>query len=198
MEDGRREMEDGRRRTGERRREGNAGVLIIITTIMKQLILIRHAKSSWDSSATNDFDRPLNERGKKDAPMMAQRLLDKKIKIHAFISSPAKRAKKTAIAFVEEFGRDKDEIIFKEELYGALVDSFYDVISEVDDKFDTIAVFSHNPGITDFANSLTSAIIDNLPTCGIFSVSVDSKHWKDIRDAEKKFIFADYPKAGQD
>lgn len=71
---------------------------------MKTVILIRHAKSSWDSGVANDFDRPLNERGKHDAPMMAKRLADKKIKIDAFISSPAKRAKKTAEEFAEAYG----------------------------------------------------------------------------------------------
>jgi len=164
----------------------------------KTLLLIRHAKSSWDSTATNDFDRPLNDRGKSDAPMMAKRLLDRDISIDAFISSPAKRAKKTAIAFAEEFKTDKNEIIFKEELYGALPDSFIEVIESVPDKFDTIAVFSHNPGITDFANSLTSAIIDNIPTCGIFAVQLKSKHWGEIRSAEKEFLFVDYPKLKAD
>jgi phosphohistidine phosphatase len=161
---------------------------------MKHLILIRHAKSSWDSSATNDFDRPLNERGKKDAPMMAKRLLDRKIKIDQFISSPAKRAKKTAIEFAEIFDIDKDDIVFNEELYGALVDSFIEVVSGVNDKHNTIAIFSHNPGITDFANSLTPTIIDNIPTCGIFAVSIKTKNWKNFVDAEKEFLFVDYPK----
>jgi len=160
----------------------------------KTLILVRHAKSSWDSSATNDFDRPLNDRGKKDAPVMAKRLKERKNTIDAFISSPAKRAKKTAIVFAEEYGIDHDKIKFREELYGALPESFYDVICEVNDKHDTIAIFSHNPGITDFANSLTTAVIDNLPTCGIFAVKINSAHWKEVREAEKEFLFADYPK----
>ncbi len=175
-----------------------AGKLKHIQTGMKHLILVRHAKSSWEGPISSDFDRPLNDRGKRDAPMMAQRLLKRKLKIDAFISSPAKRAKKTAIIFAEEFGKAKDDIIFKEDLYGALVDSFYDIISDVSDKYDTIAVFSHNPGITDFANSLTTSIIDNIPTCGMFAVSIKCESWKELRDAEKEFLFVDYPKAGVD
>jgi phosphohistidine phosphatase len=163
---------------------------------MKQLLLIRHAKSDWNNASLGDFDRPLNERGKRDAPLMAQRLLDKKIKIDAFISSPAKRAKKTASIFAKEYKRDTDKINFREELYAAPSTVFYDVITKVDDKFDSIAVFSHNPGITDFANSLTDIRIDNIPTCGIFAVKISTKHWNDFKEAEKEFWFVDYPKAG--
>lgn len=165
---------------------------------MKQLLLIRHAKSDWSTPSLGDFDRPLNERGKRDAPEMAQRLLNKKIKIDAIIASPARRAKKTASVFAKEYKMDKGEIIFKEELYGAPLNVFYDVIKNVNDKFDSIAIFSHNPGITDFANTLTDAKIDNIPTCGIFAIKIKGKHWSDFKAAEKEFWFADYPKAGQD
>ena len=78
---------------------------------MKSVIIVRHAKSSWDDFSIPDFDRPLNERGKEDGPKMAKRLLNKKISIDAFISSPAKRAIKTATLFAHEFGRKKDDII---------------------------------------------------------------------------------------
>jgi phosphohistidine phosphatase len=122
---------------------------------LKTLLLVRHAKSDWYSNASSDFDRPLNERGKRDAPAMAHRLLDKKIKIDAFIASPAKRARKTASLFAKEYKENKDKIIFKEELYAAPEEIFYEVIKKADDKFDSIAIFSHNPGITNFANSLT-------------------------------------------
>lgn len=165
---------------------------------MKHLILIRHAKSDWNAPSLNDFDRPLNERGKRDAPEMAKRLSDKKIRIDAFVSSPAKRAKKTAAIFAKEFKRDKDEIIFIEDLYAAPQAIFYEVIEKLDDDFNTVAIFSHNPGITEFANNLTEVRIDNIPTCGVFAVKFKGKHWKDFREAEKEFWFADYPKAGQD
>lgn len=165
---------------------------------VKTLILIRHAKSDWSTASLSDFDRPLNERGKKDAPEMAKRLVSKKIRIDAFVSSPARRAKKTAAIFAKEYKRTKEEIILIEELYIAAADTFYDVISKTDDKFDSIAVFSHNPGITDFANNLTNARIDNIPTCGIFVVAINAKNWTDIKEAEKTFLFFDYPKAGMD
>ena len=79
---------------------------------MKCLLLVRHAKSSWDDFSIKDFDRPLNDRGKKDAPMMAKRLIKKEINIDAFISSPAKRARKTAEAFLKEYDEKKGHVFF--------------------------------------------------------------------------------------
>ncbi len=165
---------------------------------MKIVVLVRHAKSDWADASLDDFDRPLNERGKRDAPAMAHRLLDKKVKIDAFIASPAKRARKTACIFAEAYKKNKGDIIFRDELYGAGPAVFYDVITTADKKSDTIAVFSHNPGITDFANLLTTTRIDNIPTSGIFAIKANCEKWKDFTDAKKEFWFFDYPKAGLD
>ena len=162
---------------------------------MKTLLLIRHAKSDWADPSLTDFDRPLNERGRRDAPAMAQRLLDRKLHLDAILASPAKRAAKTAKIFAELFGIKKEKILFEEDLYMAAPETFYAVIENASDKHDTIAVFSHNPGITGFANELTNARIDNIPTCGIFAVSIDSPKWAGLREAKKEFLFFDYPKA---
>lgn len=126
---------------------------------------------------------------------MAERLHERGIRIDAFISSPAKRAKKTAEQFAKKYKKDEDQILFKTELYMAGEDAFFSVIEKLDDRLDCVAVFSHNPGITDFANSLTDARVDNIPTCGIFAVSVNAKKWSKVRDAAKEFLFFDYPKA---
>ena len=162
---------------------------------MKTLLLVRHAKSSWDDPAMTDFDRPLNERGKKDAPAMADRLIARGITIGSFISSPAKRAKKTAKIFSQAFQRNEEEIILIPELYLASSSVFESVLASIESDSDTIALFSHNPGITDFANTLTAARIDDIPTCGIFAVSIDTDDWKNFRAAKKEFLFFDYPKA---
>jgi phosphohistidine phosphatase len=162
---------------------------------MKQVILIRHAKSDWGNPGLDDFDRPLNERGKKDAPLMAGRLKDRNIIIDAFIASPAKRAAKTARIFAEAFRLEKSDIIFKDELYMAGPPVFFDVIENTDNKFTTIAIFSHNNGITDFANRLAAVRIDNIPTCGIVAIKADCNSWTDFRNANKEFLFFDYPKA---
>lgn len=162
----------------------------------KTILLVRHAKSDWGDASLSDFDRPLNERGKSDAPVMAHRLLDKNIFIDAFISSPANRARRTARIFAKEYKRDKDDIIIRDELYAAPENVFYDVILTADNKFKSIAIFSHNPGLTDFANLLTDTRIDNIPTCGIFAIKADCGNWKNFKEADKKFWFFDYPKNG--
>lgn len=161
----------------------------------KTLLLVRHAKSDWGNLSLSDFDRPLNERGLRDAPRMAQHLIEKGIAIDAFIASPAKRAKKTAQIFAQAYQRDKDNIIYHTALYLAPPTVFFDVISETDNQYNSIAVFSHNNGLTDFANLLTPTRIDELPTCGVFAVSVATDNWADFLHADKHFLFCDYPKS---
>ena len=161
---------------------------------MKSLLLIRHAKSSWGDFSLPDFDRPLNERGKHDAPIMARRLHKKGVKLDLLVSSPAKRAKRTAQAFAEEFQKDKDSILFKDELYLAGPEQFYTVLSQLDDSIDHVAIFSHNPGITTFANSLQIASIDDMPTCSVFAVTITADSWSVFRKAKKEFWFFDFPK----
>ena len=118
----------------------------------KILLLVRHAKSSWDDPSLNDFERPLNERGKKDAPDMAKKLSSKKISIDAFVSSPAKRARQTCKYFTKEFDPKKKNVVLEPKLYEADEQSFYEVIEGFKNKWDSVGLFSHNPGITFFAN----------------------------------------------
>jgi len=162
---------------------------------MKHLLLIRHAKSSWEDAAIPDFDRPLNARGIKDADEMAKRLSAKIDTIDAFISSPAKRAKATAEKFAAAFGKDKSQVIFEQRLYLSPESFFDQLISEMDNGLNTVAIFSHNPGITGFANTLTPVIkTDNIPTCGIFAVTIATDNWKKFSTVNKELLFYDYPK----
>jgi phosphohistidine phosphatase len=161
---------------------------------MKTLILVRHAKSSWDEAGLSDSERPLNERGKKDAPDMARRLRKRGLSIDRFVSSPAERALRTARYFVKEFDSSKDDIQIEKMLYGALPAQFNSIVTALKDKWETAAIFSHNPGITAYANTLTTVSTDNIPTCGIFGVQADVESWKDFAKAEKRFLFYDYPK----
>jgi phosphohistidine phosphatase len=161
---------------------------------MKTLLLIRHAKSSWDTALLSDFERPLNERGKHDAPIMAKRIKDKKIEIDAFVSSPAKRAKKTAELFMHEFDLKEKKPILVPSLYEASLNNFYDTIENLKDKNNTVALFAHNPGITDFVNSLECSPVYNMPTCAVFALKIKTKHWLDFKEADKEFLFFDYPK----
>lgn len=162
---------------------------------MKQLFVIRHAKSSWDSIGQTDFDRPLNERGHRDAPVMAHRLVKAGISFDALVSSPAKRALTTAGYFAEAFDVKKKEIIIADSLYHAPSATFYEVITrDLKDKWDTVALFSHNPGITDFVNSLGIVTLDNMPTCGIIGIKAATENWKDFPQAAKEFLLFEYPK----
>lgn len=161
---------------------------------MKSLLLIRHAKSSWDNPTQNDFDRPLNARGLKDAPMMAQRLLDRKVKIDAFFSSPAVRAKQTCLLFMKTFKVEEAAVHLQSQLYLASPDVFMQSITNMPDSVSSAAIFSHNNGLTEFANTLTNTTIDDMPTCSVFGVKAEIDKWKDFEKAEKEFWFFDYPK----
>ncbi|MEP7257148.1 MAG: histidine phosphatase family protein [Flavitalea sp.] len=163
--------------------------------MMKTILLIRHAKSSWSNFSINDSERPLNERGKKNAPQMAKRLLKKKIAIDAFLSSPASRALTTAQLFAKEYGYSAKNIIVMPELYMAGHAAFITAISSAPEEAKTIAVFSHNYGITEFANSLGVARIDNMPTCSIFAFTAAIDSWQDFNNSVKTFAFFDSPKA---
>lgn len=161
---------------------------------MKSLLLIRHAKSSWDSPSLSDFDRPLNDRGLRDAPMMAQRILSKKISIDCFVSSTARRAFATAAFFARAYGQKEHEIVRIEALYHALPPTFATVVGQCNDAWQTVALFSHNPGITEYVNQLGIARVDNMPTCGIFGVQAKCDSWAAFAEAEKQFWLFDYPK----
>lgn len=162
---------------------------------MKFLLIVRHAKSSWVDTDLNDFDRPLNERGKKDAPVMAQRLVDKQTQIDCFITSTAVRARETCNYFADAFQKTGSPIILKKELYLASPEIFYKCISEIDEVFSSVAVFAHNPGITEFANSLTNTRVNDMPTCSIFAIKMQENSWENFVNAEKEFWFFDFPKS---
>jgi phosphohistidine phosphatase len=161
---------------------------------MKQLLIVRHAKSSWSDSLMGDFDRPLNDRGNRDAPEMAKRILERGIVIDAIVSSTANRAFSTAQYFAKAAGIKKTNIIPVDKLYHAPAHIYYQVIKDFNDELDTIALFAHNPGITDFVNELTETRIDDMPTCGIYAVKINIKHWCDFKTATKSFWFFDSPK----
>lgn len=126
---------------------------------------------------------------------MAQRLAVMDAVPDLIVSSPARRAKKTAQLFAEQWGKREEDIVFKSELYHAPASVFYEVIEKLDDTRSMAAIFSHNPGITAFVNELSSVRVDNMPTCGIFAIRVRVDHWKDFARAKKEFWFFDYPKS---
>jgi phosphohistidine phosphatase len=162
---------------------------------MKTLLIIRHAKSSWDNINTPDIERPLNDRGKKDAPAMARRVIKAGIRPDRLLSSPARRARHTAELFAREFHVDESDIVILNELYHAQPTSFQQIIAGLDDGDQTVALFSHNPGITVFVNTLTSVRLDNMPTCAVFAIKSEAPKWSEFFSGDLKFLFFDYPKS---
>jgi phosphohistidine phosphatase len=161
---------------------------------MKRLLIIRHAKSSWKFAGLSDRERPLNERGLKDAPFMANSLLDKNIKPNLIVSSNAIRAITTAAIFAQNMGYSKGEILIKPEIYEASVETIYQVITDLDNTANTVFIFGHNPTFTYFANDFSNEPITNIPTCGIVAVDFEVNKWEDIRDSNYKRLFFDFPK----
>lgn len=161
---------------------------------MKQLLLVRHAKSSWANIDQDDFKRPLNDRGHLDAPMMAKRILARGLSIDLIISSTALRALTTAEYFANENNILTSSIIQHDFLYHAPPERFVKAILQIPDEINTVAIFAHNPGITDFVNQLTSIKIDDMPTCAVFAISVETDNWKNWQSAKKEYLFADWPK----
>ena len=161
---------------------------------MKTIILVRHAKSSWEDFKVKDFDRPLNDRGLRDAPAMAERLKKRGVLPDLLVSSTAKRARKTARLFAEALGIEKEAVLLREELYLAEPDVFEKLISSLDDRYSTVAIYAHNPGITAFANRSRVAEVDDMPTCSVFAYAAEAADWKGVAAAPKKFLFFDQPK----
>lgn len=145
---------------------------------MKSLFLIRHAKSSWADSSLSDHDRPLNERGKHDAPRMARWMRGQGAHPDALVSSTAKRARRTARYFAKEFGVAESDIERRPAIYEAGTRALLQAIQELNDEWDTVFLFGHNPGFTDLANLFPGDYIDNVPTCGIVRLEAEVDSWK--------------------
>ena len=156
---------------------------------MKTLLLVRHAKSDWPVDV-EDFDRPLNELGMINAPKMASLLQEKSVEIDSFISSPAKRALETCRLFSEVYGKSYST---ERTLYNPRETNFENVIYGLDNSINSVAIFSHNNGISNFANSLTDEII-NLPTSGVVGYQIDCDNWQDFATSKKKFLYFYSPK----
>ena len=167
---------------------------------MKTLFIIRHAKSSWDASNVDDFDRPLNERGKRDAPRMGKRFKEKDIHPDWMVSSPAKRALSTAKRIAEALKYKKDDIKSDRRLYHADEETILTVVKELKDNRNVVMLFGHNPGLTEFVNSLMdgSQDIDNIPTCGVVAFQFSIEHWTEVDWGKGKMLFFDYPKSKED
>jgi phosphohistidine phosphatase len=162
---------------------------------VKQLTLVRHAKSDWSLPGQQDWDRPLNKRGQRDAPEMARRLRARKLKPDLVLASPAVRALTTAAIMARELKVPAAQVRQDERLYLASPADMLAVIRELGGTARHLMVFGHNPGITDFANRLSAGDqIDNLPTSGVFTATFDIDDWSALAWESGQDATFDYPK----
>ncbi len=159
---------------------------------MKELYLARHAKSSWKNLDLDDFDRPLNKRGKKAAPLMGEILYGKGVQPDLILSSSAKRAKKTAKILAKKLHCNK--LIFKTSIYTASVDELLVMLQKTPEKLKKIMLVGHNPILTDLQNRLTSHTLENIPTAGVVGIIFEVDEWKNIDCGKGAFKFFEYPK----
>jgi phosphohistidine phosphatase len=163
---------------------------------MKQLTLIRHAKSSWASGhGTRDIDRPLNHRGERDAPRMATHLRQQGFLPDLMLSSPATRAATTAEEIARGIGYDVDNILWKDQIYAAMVSELLELITTVNAEISHVAMVGHNPAFTELANLLQPHPIDNIPTCGVVMIQFDVGDWSEIPQSLGNLLCFDTPKS---
>src|SRR4030042_2183086 len=156
---------------------------------MKTIFFVRHAKSSWDDTELSDSDRPLKDRGVNDSYEMADRLVKKKINPDLIFSSFAVRAIHTATIFAGALKYPYDQICINESLYGASIKDISEMIMKLDNKFQNVMIFGHNPYTTEIVNELISDSIENVPTCGVVCIKFKIDKWKNLGDSKGKLIF---------
>ena len=161
---------------------------------MKTLYINRHAKSSWKHVNLSDFDRPLNNRGRKAAPFMAKKLKERGDEFDLIISSPANRAYSTAEYFADEFDYAHNFIEEAHSVYHADHGTLLNIIDNIPDNFNSVMLFGHNPGFTNLANVLTGETLGNIPTCGIIKINFDVASWQEVMPGTGDMEFFDYPK----
>lgn len=148
---------------------------------LKTIIFIRHAKSSWDDLSLTDKRRPLNVRGKRDAPLMAKLLQGLYPNIDGCLVSSSERTRQTIKYFKEVYNWPKKKILYFDQLYHGYPADYQNVLFECPDTWDTVIMVGHNPGITDVANDcIHDGYIDNVPTTGIFVLQTDADSWSEV------------------
>jgi phosphohistidine phosphatase len=161
---------------------------------MKQLYLIRHAKSSWADPSLDDFDRPLNGRGKRDGPVMAGRLGTLNLTPDLIVSSPARRARKTARMMAGGVGYKKSEIRYLDELYLGSLKTHLSLLESLRDQVDVLFLVGHNYSITELGEYLTDRVLENVPTTGVVAVEFDGTEPAGSWSGAGKLIFFDFPR----
>ena len=159
---------------------------------MRTLYIVRHAKSSWAEVGMDDENRPLNQRGLKDAPMMAARFAGRNEPVDTLLSSPALRAITTANAFAEALSMDAPQQI--EKLYLASSNTLLSSLNELPRKVKSAMIFGHNPGLSVLVDDLTGNGIGDMPTCAMARIDLDVDNWEEVSKDSGLLIWSDTPK----
>lgn len=165
---------------------------------MPLLSLIRHAKSSWDYPELSDFERPLNERGRRDAPRMAARLARDLPRPDALISSPATRALTTARVFAETLNLPFDAVQIEPRIYEASRKMLLELVGALPDPLGHVLLFGHNPGLSELAHTLADCPFDEMPTCSIVHLRIEGRTWRSLGPGKGRLLAWHYPKDGLD
>lgn len=161
---------------------------------MKTLYLVRHAKSDWENGTILDIERPLNERGYSNANMMSKAFKSKFSNPDVIISSPAIRAMTTALIFSRNIGYNADLIQIKTNLYETNKNEYLTIVSKMDDQYDSMMLFAHNPTISDFADMLCQALPFEMSTCAIAGIKFEINSWQDLKGKKGELFLFDFPK----
>jgi phosphohistidine phosphatase len=161
---------------------------------MKTIYFLRHAKSSWKDAELSDIDRPLNKRGRENAPLMGRHLRTLRVKPQLIIASPSKRTMTTALIVADRIGYEERNIKIDMELYGANVAQIARLLYHLDDNLKKVMLVGHNPSFTLIVDYFTGQPIDNMPTSGLVQIDFDVKSWQEITPKTGKLILFEYPK----
>lgn len=161
---------------------------------MKYLYLIRHAKSDWENKELKDIDRPLNERGEHDAPLMGKILRSRNKKVDKIISSPAERAIKTAQLIAEKINYPTEDILTDKNIYHSGLPELMKIICSFNNHWNSVYFVGHNPGFTQLAELISSEEFGNIPTCGIVEIEMQIDDWMQISRGIGSKTFYDFPK----
>lgn len=160
---------------------------------MKKLIILRHAKSSWKDQGVTDFERKLNKRGKAQIPEIGEFFKNDLNLPDVFITSPAKRTKKTAKKIADIIIFDKARIVNDIRVYEAELDTLIRIISEIGETFETVCICGHNPGLSELIYYLTGEPGVDLPTCGLCMIELDILSWKSELNKKGKITYYKIP-----
>ncbi|MEO8588503.1 MAG: histidine phosphatase family protein [Flavobacteriales bacterium] len=161
---------------------------------MKTLYLCRHAKSSWADPGMDDFERPLNDRGLRNAPHMARTFKERGEPVDLIVSSPAKRALTTAQFFASELGLPPDRFRQDKSIYNAERSALMHLVQNLPDSAHRVMLFGHNPGFTELVDHLCDVGVGNMPTCGMVRVDLPVETWNEISRELGNLVWFDHPK----